>query len=225
MGDFGANRIEVAGFVSPRLVPELADAEELLGELEGLDAGLAALVMNPTRSRSGLFTGIFEVNILVAAIDASCQRNERTSCRTWPNPIRLSACTCMTPGIPVWRNAVAGLAAGLTTMDATVAYAGGCPFAPSATGNVAISCISSHSWGSQRDWTCRGCGRAPRGWQDSTESNFPGPAASGRVPGVRALLIRRGCRLLAVGPACTARITCWCDLRWGPQQSRRLEGR
>lgn len=34
-------------------------------------------------------------------------------------------------------NAVAGVQAGVTTLDASIGGAGGCPFAPNATGNVA----------------------------------------------------------------------------------------
>lgn len=77
--DFGARRIEVTSFVNPTLVPQLADAAELMQELKGLDASLAALVMNLRGLERALAAEVDEVNVVVVATDSFCRRNQRMS--------------------------------------------------------------------------------------------------------------------------------------------------
>lgn len=73
----GARRLEVTSFVSPRAVPQLADAESVI---EGLDVGqdvrLSALILNSRGLDRALSVGINEINFVVLATDSFNQRNQ-----------------------------------------------------------------------------------------------------------------------------------------------------
>lgn len=209
----GLRRIEVTSFAHPRLVPQLADAEEVLSEL-GRPAGLSriGLVMNERGMERAVASGVDEVNYVVVATDTFSVRNQgkpthavmdewlraSVTARTHgistsvtiaaafgcpfegdvplarvlgvidtvlegrPNEITLA--DTIGSGVPDqvvqlvsetasrteqvrchfhntrnmgYANAFAALSAGAVALDASVGGFGGCPFSPSATGNIA----------------------------------------------------------------------------------------
>ena len=213
----GARRIEVASFVSPKAVPKMADAEQVLEGLRAagpLDASLIGLVVNERGVRRALAAGVDEVNAVVVVTDTFSRANQSTTTEQTlaalgdligashsaglPISVTLSAAFgCPFEGeVPLGRvvdvaaavaalgpdeialadtigaavpadvrerippvrdaigdvalrahfhdtrntgvaNALAAYESGVGTLDASLGGAGGCPFAPGATGNVA----------------------------------------------------------------------------------------
>lgn len=213
----GSKRIEVASFVHPGRVPQMADAEAVCA---GLPARAAeevtyiGLVLNKRGALRALETQVHELGAVISASDGFGMANQgRTSDETAddaieiirlakehgrsvqvtisvafgcpfdgeiapsrvaeivrkvaaagpreiaiadtigvgvPNQVKavMAAVKAAAPGMPIRlhfhdtrntavANAWAGVEAGATTIDASIAGIGGCPFAPNATGNVA----------------------------------------------------------------------------------------
>src|SRR5690349_11964809 len=58
----GIKRVEVASFVNPKRVPQMADAEAVIAALAGLDARPIGLVLNERGLDRAIETGIGEIN-------------------------------------------------------------------------------------------------------------------------------------------------------------------
>ena len=72
----GVRRFEATSFVSPRAVPQLADAHELLASLRRRDeAHLAALVPNARGAERALGAGVDEMVCFVSASETHNQAN------------------------------------------------------------------------------------------------------------------------------------------------------
>lgn len=75
--DAGVRRIEVASFVHPRLVPQMADAEVVVAALPKRDdVRYIGLVLNQRGADRALATGVDELGIVVASSDTFGQRNQ-----------------------------------------------------------------------------------------------------------------------------------------------------
>jgi hydroxymethylglutaryl-CoA lyase len=212
----GVRRIEVASFVNPARVPQMADAAEVMAAVPRLDSvRYAGLIMNGRGLERALDAGVHEVNIVVVASDTFCQRNQGVQAfesvalaarlvadaraagilatvtvgaafgcpfegevpveriheivsrlvDAGPDEIaladtigvavprdireRMGIVSGMAPSSMPLRlhlhdtrhtavaNAIAAVEAGVSVLDASIGGAGGCPFAPKATGNVA----------------------------------------------------------------------------------------
>lgn len=209
----GSRRIEVASFVHPGRVPQMADAEAVVGTIGPSVDGVSyiGLVLNRRGLDRALATSVDEINFVVGASDGFNQANAGTSPESTITEIEMMlgrvegrqttvtisvAFGCPydgavavdavvdlavraagagadevalgdTIGVAVpsqvtavvdavnaaidaplrghfhdtrntaVANAVAAYSAGVTVLDASVGGAGGCPFAPNATGNVA----------------------------------------------------------------------------------------
>jgi hydroxymethylglutaryl-CoA lyase len=208
----GIRRVEVASFVNPRRVPQMADAEAVVAGLQGTRVDMIGLVLNERGLDRAIATGISEINTVVVVTDTFSHENQGMSTKDavamWHAVARraqvagvragvtLSAAFgcpfegrvdpahvrrlaevvadqadeisladtigCAVPtqtedlvamvreatGKPVrvhlhnsrssgLANAVAALLGGATALDASTGGIGGCPFAPTATGNVA----------------------------------------------------------------------------------------
>lgn len=212
----GLRRVELASFVHPRLVPQMADAEAVLDAVAGLPGLVSSgLVLNDRGAVRALATTVAEVNVVVVSTDAFSQRNSgmttedamqmarrvaalasaegRAVCVTLaaafgcpftgevavervarlasavavdgvgevaladtigvgvPADVRarVAAVRAAVPGHVRLRahfhntrntgyaNAVAAIEEGIDVLDASTGGIGGCPFAPSATGNIA----------------------------------------------------------------------------------------
>ena len=114
--DAGLRRIEVTSFVSPRAVPKMADAEQVVAALRERSlpgASLIGLVVNERGVRRAAAAGVHEVNVVVVASEAFSQRNQGMS---------VSEALAALPDL----TGAAG-AAGLAT-TVTIGTAFGCPF-------------------------------------------------------------------------------------------------
>lgn len=215
----GVTRIEVASFVHPRLVPQMADAEALLTRLprsEGVS--YIGLVVNDRGLERAVGAGVDEVNIVLVASETFSRKNqgmgiteavasfERTAGAARTAGLRVTATIGASFGCPFegevsteqvvqiarravecgaqeiavadtigvavpadvhrlvgalreitdlplrchfhntrntgYANAIAAVAAGVVALDASSGGIGGCPFAPSATGNIATEDLS-----------------------------------------------------------------------------------
>jgi len=76
----GVSRVEVASFVHPRLVPQMADAEEVVAGLERLDnLARIGLVLNPRGLERALATAVDEINFVVGASEGFNRANQRSA--------------------------------------------------------------------------------------------------------------------------------------------------
>jgi (R)-citramalyl-CoA lyase len=209
----GLKRIEAASFVNPKLVPQMAGAEEVIAALHRRAAvSYAGLVLNDKGYERAVAAGVDAVHYAFAATDEFGRRNQNATtdeglktalalvarARSERVPITVTVsvafgcpfegpvppervlsiveqlmaippdeiCLADTIGVGVpsqvkelvggaislgarvgahfhntrntgYANAVAALDEGVVSLDASVGGAGGCPFAPKATGNIA----------------------------------------------------------------------------------------
>ena len=209
----GLKRIEAASFVNPKLVPQMAGAEEVMAALHRQPGvSYAGLVLNDKGYERAVAAGVDQVHYAFAATDEFGRRNQnatteeglktalalvaRARSERVPVTVTLSVafgcpfegrvppdrvlsiveqlmaippdeiCLADTIGVGVpsqvkelvggairlgatvgahfhntrntgYANAVAALEEGVVSLDASVGGAGGCPFAPKATGNIA----------------------------------------------------------------------------------------
>lgn len=110
----GARRIEVASFVNPRKVPQMADAEavvDLLGEVEGVTR--IGLVLNLRGAERALACGIDQLGAVAVASDSFGIRNQgQTSAQSVEEATKI----------------VATARAAGRSAQVTIATAFGCPF-------------------------------------------------------------------------------------------------
>ena len=209
----GLKRMEAASFVNPKLVPQMAGAEEVMATLHRRPSTVyAGLVLNEKGYERALAARVDEVHYAFATTDEFGRRNQnatteqglaialalvaRARADRMPITVTISVafgcpfegpvpakrvldiverlmaapadeiCLADTIGVGVpsqvtelvggarrlgatvgahfhntrntgYANAVAALDAGAVSLDASVGGAGGCPFAPKATGNIA----------------------------------------------------------------------------------------
>jgi len=75
--DAGVRRLEVASFVHPKLVPQMADAEALIEKLpQRDDVSYIGLIMNERGLDRALTTNIHEIGMVVVASDTYNRKNQ-----------------------------------------------------------------------------------------------------------------------------------------------------
>lgn len=112
--DAGARRLEVASFVNPARVPQMAGAEEVIAALpDRKDVTYIGLVLNARGVERAIQTKIDEVGAVAIATDSFGLRNQK---QTWRESVEVS-CDIID------RAKKAGLRA-----QATISVAFGCPF-------------------------------------------------------------------------------------------------
>lgn len=111
---YGVRRLEVASFVNPRRVPQMADAEAVAAALpERDDVTWIGLVLNERGAERALATRIDQLGAVCVATDTFAQRNQgQTSAESVQVAIRIAALA---------------RAAGRTAQT-TIASSFGCPF-------------------------------------------------------------------------------------------------
>ena len=110
----GLRRIEVASFVDPRKVPQMADAEQLLASLrrpEGVY--FAGLVLNRKGLDRALAAGCNEIGMVVVASDTFNRRNQGVG---------------TTQSVEAWSEIARAARAAGVRPQITIAAAFGCPF-------------------------------------------------------------------------------------------------
>src|SRR5918911_2433164 len=134
----GVRRIEVASFVHPRLVPQMADAEAVVSgvldhgfpqHVAREDVTLIGLVLNGRGLDRALAAGVDEVNVVIAASETFSQRNQNTSVAAMLDAAEDIAARASAAGVR--RSAVVSTAFGCpfegeVPPDAVLAVAGRC---------------------------------------------------------------------------------------------------
>ena len=78
--DAGVRRIEVASFVNPKRVPQMADVDEVIAGLPKIaDVAFIGLVLNRKGFDRALASGVNQINCTTVASETFCQRNQGTS--------------------------------------------------------------------------------------------------------------------------------------------------
>jgi hydroxymethylglutaryl-CoA lyase len=111
----GLPRIEVASFVNPKRVPQMADAEEVLAALGGIRpaARYIGLVLNRRGFDRARAAGCAEVGMAIAATESFSQRNQGCS---------------VEEGIAAWLDIAAAAKSAGIRAQITISTAFGCPF-------------------------------------------------------------------------------------------------
>jgi hydroxymethylglutaryl-CoA lyase len=126
----GIRRLEVASFVNPRRVPQMADAEEVLKALPRRPGvHYVGLVLNRKGFDRAAAAGCTEIGMAVVASDTFNQRNQGATTRE---------------SIEAWLDIAAAAHAAGIRAQVTVSAAFGCPFegeiAPERVVEVAVAC-------------------------------------------------------------------------------------
>ena len=119
----GVRRIEVASFVNPKRVPQMADAEAVLERLSPGAAAYIGLVLNERGFLRAQETSLAEINLVVMVTDEFSERNQGMSTR--------AAIDTVAAVVPRAR------AAGLAT-SVTMSASFGCPY----TGEVPVARVA-----------------------------------------------------------------------------------
>lgn len=111
----GLPRIEVASFVNPKRVPQMADAEAVLAALAGTQPGarFIGLVLNRRGFDRAVAAGCAEVGMVVAASETFSQRNQGCG---------------VDEGVTAWLEIAAAARAAGVRAQITLSTAFGCPF-------------------------------------------------------------------------------------------------
>jgi hydroxymethylglutaryl-CoA lyase len=111
----GLQRIEVASFVNPKRVPQMADAEAMMAALATAQpaARYIGLVLNRKGFDRALAAGCGEVGMAIAATESFSQRNQGCS---------------VGEGIASWLDIAAAARAAGVRAQITISTAFGCPF-------------------------------------------------------------------------------------------------
>lgn len=110
----GVRRLEVASFVNPERVPQMADAEELLAAL-GRPEGVTriGLVLNERGLDRAVAAGIDEINVVVIVTETFSQRNQGMG---------------VDAALTMWERVAAGAREAGIRVGVTLSAAFGCPF-------------------------------------------------------------------------------------------------
>lgn len=112
--DAGLKRIEVASFVNPKRVPQMADAEAVLAGLPARDdVHYVGLVLNRKGFDRALAAGCKEIGMVTAATESFAERNQGTSVEAT---------------IRAWEYIAALAHAAGIRAQVTISVAFGCPF-------------------------------------------------------------------------------------------------
>jgi hydroxymethylglutaryl-CoA lyase len=111
----GLRRIEVASFVNPKRVPQMADAEAVLSALGGDPAGgrFIGLVLNRKGFDRARAAGCTEIGMVIAASESFGQRNQGLS---------------IDQGVAAWLDIAAAARDAGIRAQITISTAFGCPF-------------------------------------------------------------------------------------------------
>ena len=110
----GVRRIEVASFVNPSKVPQMADAEALLGQLQRPDGvTFTGLVLNRRGLERALAAGCNEIGMVVAASDSFNRRKQNASTQE---------------SIAAWLQIAAAARVAGVRAQITISTSFGCPF-------------------------------------------------------------------------------------------------
>lgn len=114
LANAGAQRIEAVSFVNPKLVPQMAGAEDVMAGLDRRPGvAYSGLVLNARGADRALASGVDEVNVVVPSTDGMSRANQNTD---------------VAGMLAVARQVIADAKAANVPVTGTAAVAFGCPF-------------------------------------------------------------------------------------------------
>lgn len=119
----GLQRIEVASFVNPARVPQMADAEAVIAALPDVNAAYIGLVLNERGFQRATATKLDEINLVVMVTDEFSQRNQGMTTADAVSYVRTVTPLAHEHGLPV---------------SVTLSAAFGCPY----TGEVPVDQVA-----------------------------------------------------------------------------------
>ncbi len=112
--DTGIRRIEVASFVNPKKVPQMADAEQVVSGLpKNEGASYIGLVLNHRGSERAIAAGVDEVGFVIVASETFNRRNQGVS---------------IAESVETWHEIAATAREAGIAANITISAAFGCPF-------------------------------------------------------------------------------------------------
>lgn len=99
--DAGSTRIEVASFVNPKRVPQMADGEAVLERLTPAAASYIGLVLNERGFDRALATQVSEVNLVVMVTDTFSLKNQGMTTEQAIEAVHAIAPRARDAGLPV----------------------------------------------------------------------------------------------------------------------------
>ncbi len=112
--DAGLRRLEVASFVNPKRVPQMADAEDVVAGLPARDdVTYIGLILNQRGFDRALAAGVDEVGFVVVASDTFNRRNQGVSTEE---------------SVAAWHSIAAAARSAGIRANVTISTAFGCPF-------------------------------------------------------------------------------------------------
>ncbi|KAK6149026.1 hypothetical protein DH2020_016551 [Rehmannia glutinosa] len=124
----GLTVVEATSFVSPKWVPQLADAKDVMSAIQGIEhSRFPVLTPNIKGFEAAMAAGAKEVAVFAAASESFSQSNINCSIEDSLARYRDVALAAKNHAIPM----------GISTVDSSISGLGGCPYAKGASGNVA----------------------------------------------------------------------------------------
>lgn len=109
----GVQRVEVASFVNPLRVPQMADGEAVVAALRGRQARLIGLVLNDRGMDRAIASGVDEINAVVIVSNTFSERNQGMDTAA---------------ALAMWRKVAMRASAAGITAGVSLSAAFGCPF-------------------------------------------------------------------------------------------------
>src|SRR5206468_3249686 len=148
----GIRSIEITSFVSPKWIPQLADAAEVArGVARPAGVRMSALVPNRRGLDTALAAGMKEIAVFMSASETHNKKNVNKSIAgaLAKHPASALAVHFHDTQGTALANCVEAMQLGITTIDSAAGGLGGCPYAPGASGNLATEDVVAmlHSMG------------------------------------------------------------------------------
>ncbi len=138
----GVSNVEATAFVSPKAVPQMRDAAEIIKEVPRNGTVYSALVPNLRGAQNAIAASVDEIVIVISASNAHNLANLN---RTVERSIKMVQDHSPETEIilhlhdnrgTAMANLLTAMMCGATTFDTSIAGLGGCPYVPKAAGNL-----------------------------------------------------------------------------------------
>ena len=102
LSETGIRVIEVTSFVHPKAVPQLADAEEVIGAIQKAPGvTYRALALNPKGVERAIQSGVDQIKVAISATDTHSQRNANRTVQQAMDSIYQMVTLATDAGVPV----------------------------------------------------------------------------------------------------------------------------
>lgn len=138
LGAAGIKRIQVGSFVNPKVLPQMADTDTLVGKVRDTQGPLiTGLVLNARGLQRALACGLGHISLSASASDTHSQKNVRKSSHEAVVIASQLIKEAVQAGVAVRAGIQCAFGCvGVRIFDTSAGGLGGCPFVKGAAGNV-----------------------------------------------------------------------------------------